>query len=169
MMTLLSPSRFVLDDARLRGRMIKHVEAGSSAEDAVEHVMREYTRVLSSSGDPVLTDRALEVEALCLRVMHELGAAQPPIAPGSVLCASRLTVCDALEFAAGHGVAVALTHAADGSPGVAVACALGLPVVCGLGELYRWVADGDRALVNAAEGTVVLNPSRVAVAEFRRR
>ncbi|HEX9101263.1 MAG TPA: GAF domain-containing protein, partial [Polyangia bacterium] len=68
MASLISPARFVLDDARLRGRMRDHVDEGATAEAAVERVMREYTRVLSSSGEKLLVDRALEVEALCLRV-----------------------------------------------------------------------------------------------------
>jgi phosphoenolpyruvate-protein kinase (PTS system EI component) len=169
MLGLLSPSRFVLDDARMRGRMIKHVQAGASAEEAVERVMREYTRLLSSSGDRVLADRALEVEALCLRVMARLDQPRPALKPGAVLCAARLTVCDAVELAANHGVAVALASDAESSPGVAVAVALGLPVISGVRELFRWVADGDRALVNADEGKVTLNPSRVDIAEHRRR
>src|SRR5581483_10842807 len=173
MMALLSPSRFVLDDARMRGRMLKHVAAGASAEEAVERVMREYTRVLSSatspSDDGVLAERALEVEALCLRVMARLGAPRPPLDPGAVLCASRLTACEAIELAAAHGTAVALSGDAASSPGVAVAVALGLPVVCGVRELFRWVADGDRLLVNGRDGTITVNPSRVDVAAHRRR
>jgi phosphotransferase system enzyme I (PtsP) len=169
MMTLLSPSRFVLDDARLRGRMQKHVAAGSSAEEAVERVMREYTRLLSTSGDPHLSERALEVEALGARVLARLGDAPPKLVPGAVLCASRLTVCDAIELAAGHGVAVALSGRAESSPGVSVAVALGLPVVCEVPELFRWVAQSDRLLVNGESGVVIVNPSRVEVAAYRRR
>ena len=169
MLGLLSPSRFVLDDARMRNRMIKHVQAGASAEEAVERVMREYTRLLTSTGDPVLAARALEVEALCMRVMGRLDHPRSPLRPGALLCASRLTVCDALELGANHGVGVALASPADSSPGIAVAVALGLPIVAGVSELFRWAADGDRALVNAEEGTFIVNPSRVDIAEHRRR
>lgn len=169
MMQLLSPSRFVLDDARLRSRMMKQVEAGASAGAAVERVMREYTRLLSTSGDPVLAGRALEVEALCCRAQAKLDGPRPASAPGGVLCASRLTVCDAIELAAHHGVAAVLAGDAESSPGVAVAVALGLPVVAGISALFRWVADGDRVLVSGAAGTVTVNPSRVDVAAYRRR
>jgi phosphoenolpyruvate-protein kinase (PTS system EI component) len=170
MLALLSPSRYVLDDARMRGRMIKHVQAGASAEEAVERVMREYTRLLSTSpitDDAVLHHRALEVEALCQRVMARLSEGPRQIPPGAVLCTSKLTVCDAVELAAAHGVAVALSSKHDDSPGIAVAIALGLPVVVGMSELFRWVADGDRALVNAEEGTLTVNPSSVDVAQHR--
>jgi len=171
MLGLLSPSRYVLDDARMRGRMLKHVGAGASAEEAVERVMREYTRLLSTSplDDELLQHRALEVEALCQRVMARLSDAPRAIPPGAVLCASKLTVVDAVELAAAHGVAVALSSKHEDSPGIAVAIALGLPVVVGLSELFRWVADGDRALVNAADGALTVNPSSVDVAQHRRR
>jgi phosphotransferase system enzyme I (PtsP) len=169
MMALLSPSRFVLDDARLRNRMIKHVQAGAAAEEAVEQVMREYTRLLSSSGDPVLGARAVEVEALCLRVMARIHGGRAQFKAGALLCAARLTVCDALELGAAHGAGVALASGANDSPGVQVARALGLPMVNGVHELFRWVADGDRAIIDGDAGTLVLNPSRIDVAEFRRR
>jgi phosphoenolpyruvate-protein kinase (PTS system EI component) len=169
MLGLLSPSRFVLDDARLRGRMLRHVQAGSSAHDAVDRVMVEYARVLSAAGDPVLADRAFEVEALCTRVLERLAGPRRKMAPGTVLVASRLTVCDAIELSAGHGVAAILAQPAEASPGIGVAVALGLPVVAGVPELFRWVADGDRALVSGDSGAVTVNPSRVDVAAYRRR
>jgi phosphoenolpyruvate-protein kinase (PTS system EI component) len=135
----------------------------------VEQVMREYTRLLSSSGDAVLSERALEVEALCLRVMARLHAPRPRLPAGAILCTARLTVCDALELGAAHGAAIALASPARESAGVAVARTLGLPIIAGLSDLFRWVADGDRALVDATAGTLVLNPSRVDISAFRRR
>lgn len=167
---LLSPARFVLDDARLRGRMIAQVEAGVHAEAAIERVMREYTRLLANAGDPALVERAVEVEALCRRARARLS--QPPrrrLAPGAILLASRLTVCDAIELGAGHGVGVALAGRAGASPGVPLARALRLPVLADVGDLFRWAADGDRALLNADSGTLILNPSAVDVAAHRAR
>jgi phosphotransferase system enzyme I (PtsP) len=169
MTSLLSPARFVLDDARLRGRMRDHVDDGASAEAAVERVMREYTRVLSSSGERLLVERALEVEALCLRVLNRLGASAPALPPGSVLAAGRLTVCDAIELRAGHAAGAVLSAPRAASPGLAVACALALPVVAGVGELFRWVCDGDRVLVDGDTGSVIVNPSRVDIAAHRKR
>lgn len=167
--SLLSPARFVLDDARLRGRMRDHIDEGASAEAAVERVMREYTRVLSASGEKLLVDRALEVEALCLRVLNRLGAPAAKLPPGSVLVAARLTVCDAIELRAGHAAGAILSALAAASPGLGTAVALGLPVVAGVSELFRWVSDGDRVLVDGDAGSVIVNPSRVDVAAHRKR
>lgn len=168
MLSLVSPARFVLDDARLRGRMREHVDGGASAEAAVERTMREYARVLSSSGERLLADRALEVEALCLRVLNRLGAPASRLPPGSVLAAARLTVCDAIELRAGHAAGAVLSAPTAASPGLGVAVALGLPVVAGVVELFRWVSDGDRVLVDGDGGTLIVNPSRVDVAAHRK-
>lgn len=167
--SLVSPARFVLDDARLRGCMREHVEAGASAEEAVERVMRQYARVLSASAERLLADRALEVEALCLRVLNRLGPSSARLLPGAVLAAARLTVCDVVELRAGHGAGAVLAAPPEASPGLALAAALGLPVVAGVGELFRWVADGDRVLVDGDGGALTVNPSRVDVAAHRRR
>jgi phosphotransferase system enzyme I (PtsP) len=169
MQSLLSPMRFVLDDARLRGRMRAAIDRGASAEAAVERVMREYARVLSSAEDTVLRDRALEVEALCLRVINKLGAPSSTLPPGAILAAARMTICDAIELRAAHGSGAVLSAPAAASPGLAVAVALGLPVVSGVSELFRWVADGDRALLDGSVGTMIVNPSRVDVAAHRKR
>lgn len=169
MASLVSPARFVLDDARLRGRMREQVDGGASAEAAVERTMREYARVLSSSGERLLADRALEVEALGLRVLNRLGAPALRMPPGSVLAAGRLTVCDAIELRAGHAAGAVLSAPAAASPGLAVAVALCLPVVSGVSELFRWVSDGDRVLVDGDGGALTVNPSGVDVAAHRKR
>lgn len=168
MRALLASSRYVLDDARLRGRMLRAVQDGLAAERAVEMVIAEYARNLGASGDAALLERALEVEALGLRVCARLDGRQSAFQPGAVLCAARVTACDVLELAAHHGVGILIEGTAQASPGLPIALALRLPALCGIGELFRWVGDGDRVLLRADEGVAVLNPSRVDVAAFRR-
>ena len=56
-----------------------------------------------------------------------------------------------------------------GAPGSAAAGLVGTPVVAGVTELFRWVADGDRVLVDGDVGSVTVNPSRVDVAALHRR
>ena len=169
MTALLSSSRYVLDDARLRGQLLRAVQDGLSAERAVEKVIADYVRHLGASAEPTLVDRALEVEALGLRVCARLDHRRAPFVPGAILCATRITVVDVLELAAHHGGGVLLEGSAERSPGLPIALALGLPVLCDVTELFRWVADGDRVLLRAGEAVAVLNPSRVEVAAFRRQ
>src|SRR5262249_3989421 len=115
--------------------------------------------------------RAFEVEALCERVLSRLQKnVTRPLDAGTVLVASRLTVCDVIELHARHGVGVVLAGAADSSrAGAAAASALGIPVLAGVAEIYRWAADGDRALIDGEQGTVVVNPSRIDIVAHRRR
>jgi signal transduction protein with GAF and PtsI domain len=132
-------------------------------------VARDYVRGLGGAPDEALRDRALELEALVARLLDRLDApGAPALAPGRLLVAHRLTVCEAVELAMRHGVGAALAGPAAASPGAQVARALGLPVVCDLAALFQWAADGDRALIDGDAGQLILNPSRADEAAFRR-
>ena len=61
-----------------------------------------------------------------------------------------------IELRAGHAAGAVLVAPPSASPGLAVAVALSLPVVAGLPELFRWVSDGDRVLVDGDAGTVTV-------------
>ena len=165
MRRILSSSRFVLDDALLRERMLEHVSEGATAEQAVTRVVREYTRALTQDGDAMLLERAIEVEALGWRVTAKLQARDQTLRPGAVLCASRVAVCDVLELAAAHGVGIVLDQEAAPST-MGVCKALRLPLMVEVRELFRWVADGDRLLF--ADQRVIVNPSQIAEADYRR-
>jgi phosphotransferase system enzyme I (PtsP) len=167
----LAVLRFVLEDERLRGRAFKHVEQGASAAAAVERVARQYVRVLADASDELLRERALELEALSARILGRLAGDTDEagtLAPGRVLVAGRLTVFEAVELAASHGAGAAVSAPAAGCPGIEVARALALPVVCDVRALFQWAGDGDRVLVDGEQGLVLLNPSRTEIAEHRR-
>jgi signal transduction protein with GAF and PtsI domain len=170
-LTRLATARFLLEDGRLRERALYHVENGASATAAIERVAREYARVAGDSVDEALHQRAMELEALCARMLHRLAGDDVDGAfatPGCVFVANRLTVFEAIELAKGHGAAAVLSAPAAASPGVDVARTLGIPVVCDVRALFRWTCDGDRALVDGNEGVVLLNPLRADVAAHRR-
>lgn len=160
--------RFVLDDARLQDRALRHVLSGAAATAAIERVAREYARVLGSASDEALQERAIELEALCGRLLARLSRQQHEPEPNRVLVAARLTVFEAVELAKNHGAAAVLSMPAEASPGIDVARAIGLPVVSDVRALFRWAHDGDRALVDGTQGTLLINPPRSDVAALRR-
>jgi len=160
--------RSIVDDARLKQRALRHVASGFRAMAAVERVAREYARVLGASPDETLQERAIEVEALCGRVLARLAGPPQAAVPARVLVAARLTVYEALALCKDHGAAAVLAMPAAGSTGIAVAHAIGLPVVADVRALFRWAHDGDRVLVDGSVGTLLINPPRSEIAAFRR-
>lgn len=161
--------RFVIEDARLKQRALRHVAGGATADAAIERVAREYARVLGAATDEALQERAVELEAVCERLLlHRLdGTARAPD-PARVLVGARLSVYEAIELARSHGAAAVLSTPAAESPGIEVARALGLPAVCDVRGLFRWAHDGDRALVDGEKGTILVNPPRAELAALRR-
>ena len=170
MTSLLSPARFVLDDARLRGRMRNHVDDGATAEAAVERVMREYTRVLSSSGERLLVGSRARGGGAVLARAQSPGRAGVEAAAGVGAGggaadrvrrdrAARRPRRGAVLVGAGGGVAGPRRGRARWGCRWSPASP----------ELFRWVSDGDRVLVNGEAGSVIVNPSRVDVAAHRKR
>jgi phosphotransferase system enzyme I (PtsP) len=166
---LVTPLQHVMHDARLRGEMCKHVDAGETASAAITRVMADCVRSMSSAGDAMLLQRAAEIEALCLRLQEYLAKAPPASLSGGVLVASRFTIYDLLELASQGGVGVALGAREVASHIVELARLVGLPIVCGVPALLQWAKAGDQMIIDGAAGTLTLNPSRLDVAEFRRR
>jgi len=176
--SLLLSSRGVLDDMLLQERMRDGIGRSTSrglvsADGSVAETMQTYTRSLLALGDPMLVDRAVEMEALCLRIRARLAGPPERLPSGRVWCAGRLPVCDALSLARSQAAGVVLTEPivdGDGpTSGMRVAAALGMPVVVGVTELFRWVVDGDRLLVDGDSGRVIINPGRPEVAALRQR
>jgi phosphotransferase system enzyme I (PtsI) len=56
----------------------------------------------------------------------------------------------------------------DDSTGVAVLTALGLPVVCGVKQIFEMVSQGDRVALDGNTGEVIVNPSASQAAAWRR-
>jgi signal transduction protein with GAF and PtsI domain len=91
-----------------------------------------------------------------------------PSQGAALLVSDKLPAFTALIAVAHRASAIALSGpVAEDSLGAAVVRAAGLPAVCEVGGLFAWARVGDRLLVDGDRGLVRVNPSAVAIAEFR--
>jgi phosphoenolpyruvate-protein kinase (PTS system EI component) len=65
--------------------------------------------------------------------------------------------------------AVVLSEPAAAPGARALLTLAAVPAVVEVGSLFRWVTEGELALVDGDHGLVRLNPSRTEVATFRSR
>lgn len=159
----------MLDDQRLRDTV--HEQCGKLGLLAgLKQVAREYAVASYVTGepDPMLEERAAEVEGLCLLVaVSACGFALP--SGGSVLViAERLTAMIALAVVGLSGAAIIAAGNLDASSlGVAVARAAGLPVLDDITGLFAWVRPDDSVLVDADGGVLRVNPPATQIARYR--
>ncbi len=159
----------MLDDQRLRTTALERCQKHGIAA-GLKQVAREYAvaTYVASQGDPLLEQRAIEVENLCL-LLATCASGLPLPSPGEVLVvAERLTAITALTVVGGRAAAVvAGGPLPDDSLGVAVARAAAVPVLADVAGLFAWVRPEDTLLVDGAAGILRVNPPATTIARYR--
>jgi phosphotransferase system enzyme I (PtsP) len=157
----------VLEDRRLVERAIEHIGKGLGPSQALERIAAESARALASHG-PVAR-RALDVEAFVGAVAHRrAGIETDRVRRGELLVSVHLSGPAALRGWAQGATGALCSGVAEEATGCALLSALGLPVVSGLRQLFDWMANGDRAVVDADKGEAIVNPSAAQAAAVRR-
>ena len=156
-----------LEDVRLDERAQEHLSRGVAPSLALERIAGEVARSLGDQGPAAR--RAVDVEAFLGAVAHRLAGLEPQrLRRGELLVSVHLPGLLALRgWAAGATGAVCAALAAD-STGAALLTALGLPVVCGVRQIFGAVSQGDRVALDGDSGEVIVNPSAAQSAAWRR-
>jgi phosphotransferase system enzyme I (PtsP) len=156
-----------LADVRLDERANELVAAGVAPALALERIAGEVARALGNHGETAR--RAADIEAFLGAVAHRLsGHEQLRVRRGELLVSVHLPGLPALRgWAAGATGAVCATPRED-STGVAVLTALGLPVVCGLRQVFQAISQGDRVALDGDSGELIVNPDSAQTAAWRR-
>lgn len=160
---------FMLEDQRLRDIALQRAREHGIAR-GLRQVAREYAVATYASGDadPLLEQRAIEAENLCL-LLATSAADLPLPSHGEVLVVSeRLTAFTALTLVGGRGAAVVSAAPLPGDAlGVEIARACRTPVLGDLAGLFAWVRPDDTLLVDADAGLLRVNPPATTIARYR--
>jgi phosphotransferase system enzyme I (PtsP) len=159
----------MLDDQRLRDTV--HEQCGRlGLVPGLKQVAREYAvaTYVTGEADPLLEERAAEVESLCLLVAAAACQFPLPNAGSVLIVAERLTAVVALTVASLNGTAIiASGHLEPDNLGVVVARAAGIPVLCDVAGLFAWLRPDDSVLVDAENGVLRVNPPATQIARYR--
>jgi phosphotransferase system enzyme I (PtsP) len=165
----LSTYTDILSDMRFRERALELTERGDTVARALAQVARDATRTAASfTRDVFLEERARDIEDLC-DALTALSAEDKRLSLPSkaVLVGDTLTVFDVLVSARSQPAGVALSDRASGPRTQALLRLLDVPSVVDVKGLFRWVSDGDVALLDCDHGLLVINPSKSEMAGLR--
>ncbi|HEU4532742.1 MAG TPA: GAF domain-containing protein, partial [Polyangiaceae bacterium] len=159
----------IVSDARLKAEALRRCEKGMGVAAALDDIARYATRSAAVQGVPFLEERAGDIEDLC-DALAMIASSDPraELPSRAVLVANRLTVFDVLVSARSRPVGIALAERSEGPRMRVLLTLLGLPAVVDVDGLFRWVADGDIAMVDADHGLLIVNPSKSEIAGLRK-
>src|SRR5438309_3654525 len=164
---IIDAQRLILDDPAFVDAATSAMAAGVAAEKAVQSALEPYIAMLLASPDPVFQARAADLRDVTRQVQNALrgrpAAAPSPDRPSIIvardLAPSQTAWLDhnrVLGFATEMGSATAHT--------AILAQALGIPAVVGISGLLEDVREGQTALLDGDQGTLLLDPPSDAVA-----
>ncbi len=141
-------------------RIDEAIRTGLSAEAAVHRVAADMRDRMRRVADPYLRERLADLEDLAERLLVALeGRPAPPAeAAGAILVARRLGPAQLLEWHTRGIAAVAIEEGSPGGHAAILARALGLPALGAMRDLAEAASQGDEAVLDAENGTLILRP-----------
>ena len=145
-------------------RMEEAINAGLTAEAAVNRVLEDLRARMAQVSDPYLRERVHDFEDLANRLLqHLLGAPAGPdlnnLADGAVLIAKSMGPAQLLDFDASRLRGLVLEEGSPTSHVAIVARALNVPVVGRVKGIMDRINEGDPMIVDGDRGQVFLRPS----------
>ena len=159
-------------DQGWRQRMRDAVRTGLTAEAAVERVQDETRLRVQRLGDPLLRERAHDLDDLARRLLRHLtgdGHAVESLPRDAILVARNMGPAELLDYGREKLLGVALEDAASTSHVAIVARSMGLPLVSSLEGIADSARAGDAIVLDGESGEVHLRAPSEIIAAFEEK
>jgi phosphoenolpyruvate-protein phosphotransferase len=156
----------LLADEALSDEALEKIRDGKSAPAAFRETIQARQEQLRELKNPLLQQRAADLEDIGSRVVFELAGVERPIPKydrETVLVATELTPSDVAHLEPQGVAALVTTAGGPTSHAAIIARSLSIPYVAGVGELGAKLLPGARVIVNGDQGYVQTRPSEQAL------
>ena len=175
---LLKVHRSIARDVEFRGALHVAVTARRrTAAGAIEDAQAHFSKMLANSNNPLLRERALDIQDVCLQLLQEIyGEAarvvEVKLTAAAIVVAESLTPGQFLSLDRAHLKGLVLASAGGTSHTVILARSFNIPTLAGVANFSAIPFDGQDVVVDADAGALVtrLTPAarRYYVLEERR-
>jgi phosphotransferase system enzyme I (PtsP) len=159
-------------DQGWRQRMRDAVRTGLTAEAAVERVQDETRLRVQRLGDPLLRERAHDLDDLARRLLRHLtgdGHVAESLPRDAILVARNMGPAELLDYGREKLLGLALEDAAATSHVAIVARSMGLPLVSSLEGIADSARSGNAIVLDGESGEVHLRPPSEIIAAFEEK
>ena len=153
----------MINDPYMQGEMVKLIEAGMCAEDALSQICDMFATMFEATGDELTMQRATDVRDVKTGVLAELLNKRPvdmsTLPLGSVVVTHDLTPSMTSGIRPGSVVGFVTETGGLTSHSAILARAMEIPAVLSIAGVCHKLADGDQVIVDGTAGTVIVSPS----------
>src|ERR1044071_5080683 len=161
----------VVEDRTLIDEVLRKLETDlCNVEWVFQEVATKYVETLSKMDDPYLRERALDIQDVMKRVVHNLqGKAPKPflaLTEPHILIAHNLTPSDTATMQKERVLGIATDLGSRTSHTAILARSLNIPAVVGLHNVTDKLETGQEVLVDGTNGLVIVDPKSETLAYY---
>ena len=153
----------MISDPYMKGEMVKLIEGGMCAEDALVQICDMFATMFEATGDELTMQRATDVRDVKTGVLAELLNKRPvdmgTLPLGSIVVTHDLTPSMTAGIRPGAVEAVITETGGLTSHSAILARAMEIPAVLSIAGVCHRLADGDQVIVDGSTGVVTVDPT----------
>ena len=157
----------MLKDEAFSGEIRRRIREGTNPWVAIMDEVRHYVELFSTSTNPAMREKVLDVEDLGHRLLHNLSAptleSAGPDYAGQIIIAEALLPSDILKLSAEGASGLVLLGSGQHSHVAILAKALQIPLVVASDKRLLHLPEKTPLLLDAKEGQIVVRPGPEAI------
>jgi len=162
----------VVEDRTLIDEVLRKLENDlCNVEWVFQEVASKYAETLGQIDDPYLRERALDIEDVTKRIVHNLQGKAPKLLRGvtdaHVLVAHNITPSDTAAMTRQQVLGIATDLGSRTSHAAILARSLNIPAVVGLHNVTNKLETGQEVLLDGYDGLLIVDPTPATISHFR--
>jgi phosphotransferase system enzyme I (PtsP) len=161
----------ILEDKGFVAKLRREALSTGNALTALTNVIGAYRKTFQRMSDPYFRERVNDIEDVGQRVMESLLGERDhttPLSEGAIVVASNLLPGMFARLEVEKIAAIVSEHGGPTSHGAIFARTLEVPALTGISGIQAAVRSGETAIVDGAEGRIILSPDEGLLYEYRR-
>ena len=162
----------VVEDRTLIDEVLRKLKNDlCNVEWAFQEVATRYAETLGKIDDPYLRERALDIQDVTKRVIHNLQGKAPKaflsLTQPHILVAHNLTPSDTASMSRENVLGIATDLGSRTSHAAILARSLNIPAVLGLHAITAKIETGQHVLVDGSDGWLIVNPTPETLEHYK--
>ncbi len=161
----------MLDSGGMVDKVLEYIREGLWAAGALKKAVLEHVKVFEEMEDPYLSERALDIRDLGIRILSHLQSVpdrKGDFPRNTVLVGDEISATMLAEVPPSRLVGVVSVRGSSNSHVAILARAMGIPAVMGITDLPTGRVDGQKVIVDGYQGKVYIKPSSAINKEYKR-
>ena len=161
----------MLDSGGMLDKIVDYIQEGLWAPGALKKTVLEHVKVFEEMEDPYLSERALDIRDLGIRILSHLQSSPDKKAEyldNTILVGEEITATLLAEVPPESLAGVVSVRGSGNSHVAILARAMGIPAVMGITDLPTGRVDGQQTIVDGYQGKVYIKPSATISKEYER-